>query len=115
VKVVLDANVLLAGFCFQGMCRAVIEVCVDSHEIVLSEYLLDEVRHHLHHTMEHSHEQADQRIEWLRSVASLVTPADVPLDSCVRKKDRHFRGMKRPGSRRQRYAKSIASLTRDTT
>jgi hypothetical protein len=38
---------------------------------------------------------------------------DLRLD--MPEKDRHFRGMKRPGSRRQRYVKSIASLTRDTT
>jgi len=37
VKVVLDSNVLVAGLAFSGICRAIVDVCIDSHHLVLSE------------------------------------------------------------------------------
>ncbi len=43
MKVVLDTNVLIAAFATQGLCHALVEVCVDQHEIVLSPEILKEV------------------------------------------------------------------------
>ena len=43
MKIVLDANVLIAAFATQGLCHAVFELCLDQQEIVLSEPILNEV------------------------------------------------------------------------
>lgn len=43
MKVVLDTNVLMAAFATQGLCHALLEVCIDQHEIVLSLNILKEV------------------------------------------------------------------------
>ena len=42
MRVVLDANVLVAAFATQGLFHAVFELCVDQHEIVVSTAILDE-------------------------------------------------------------------------
>jgi hypothetical protein len=38
---VLDANVVVAAFAVRGLCEPVFELCLDSHEILLSEPLPD--------------------------------------------------------------------------
>jgi predicted nucleic acid-binding protein len=43
VKIVLDANVVIAAFASRGLCESVMELCLHSHEIVLSEELLEEI------------------------------------------------------------------------
>ena len=44
MKIVLDANVVVAAFAARGLCESVFQFCLDSHEILISDPLLDEVR-----------------------------------------------------------------------
>ena len=82
MRVVLDSNVLLAAFGFGGICRAIVEACTDSHQLVLSEPILSEVREHLQDKFRHSPSMADERISFLREAAEIVVPAAVPADAC---------------------------------
>jgi len=43
MKIVLDTNVLIAAFATQGLCHALVELCLDQQEIVLSQEILVEV------------------------------------------------------------------------
>ena len=43
MKIVLDTNVLIAAFATQGLCHAIVELCLDQQEMILSEAILDEV------------------------------------------------------------------------
>jgi putative PIN family toxin of toxin-antitoxin system len=43
MKIVLDTNVLVAAFATQGLCHALVELCLDQQEIVLSQEILLEV------------------------------------------------------------------------
>ena len=43
MKLVLDSNVLVAAFATQGLCHALLEVCIDQHEVLLSPDILKEV------------------------------------------------------------------------
>ena len=43
MKVVLDTNVIVAAFATQGLCHALLELCVDQHEIMISQEILREV------------------------------------------------------------------------
>ena len=47
MKVLLDANVVVAAFAARGLCESLFELCLDSHELVLSEHLLGEIRRNL--------------------------------------------------------------------
>jgi len=82
VKVVLDTNVLVAAFGFGGICRAIVDVCIDAHELVLSEHILAEVHRHLQSKLNHPSSMADQRVSLLREVAEMVTPIAVAADAC---------------------------------
>jgi putative PIN family toxin of toxin-antitoxin system len=44
VKVVLDSNVIVAAFAARGLCGALFELCIDRHTIILSDFILTEVR-----------------------------------------------------------------------
>ena len=43
MKIVLDTNVLIAAFATQGLCHALVELCLDQQEIVMSKEILQEV------------------------------------------------------------------------
>jgi len=82
VRVVLDTNVLLAAFATHGLCEAVLEVCLTAHELVLSEYILRELRRHLTSKLRLPGTHADRIIGFLREHAALVRPSRVPADAC---------------------------------
>ena len=44
MKVVLDTNVLIAAFITKGVCSELLEHCLRRHEIIMSEFILDEFR-----------------------------------------------------------------------
>ena len=69
MRVVRDTNVLIAAFGFGGICRAVVDVCIDSHKLILSEHILVEVRRHLRGKCRHAPSMADQRVSLLRPTA----------------------------------------------
>ena len=82
MKVVLDANVIVAAFGFGGICRSVLDVCLDAQDLILSEYLLDEIHEHLQDKLHHTALMADERVALLRGAARIVDPAPVPPHAC---------------------------------
>ncbi len=98
MKVVLDSNVLLAAFATRGLCEAVMAVCLDQHEIVLSEGILDEVSRHLAGKFKMPPVRVQEIVTFLREHASLVTPADVPPNACRDSDDRFVLGTAAAGA-----------------
>jgi len=47
MKVLLDSNVIIAAFAARGLCKDLFEVCLEHHDIVLSQDLLDEIEKNL--------------------------------------------------------------------
>ena len=82
MRVLADTNVLLAALGFGGICRAVVDVVIDSHELILSEHILEELGRNLREKLNHSAAQAGERVELLRGAARLVEPTPVPDDAC---------------------------------
>ena len=82
MRVVLDANVLLAAFAARGLCEAVFHVCLVRHEIVLSEHILKEVRRNIPLKLKARARDAAEIIALLREVATLVQPARVEATAC---------------------------------
>lgn len=74
----LDTNVLLAGFATRGLCEALLTLCFRDHEVVLSQYILDEVAEHLAGKFKADAERVAFVISFLHGHAQLVTPTDVP-------------------------------------
>jgi putative PIN family toxin of toxin-antitoxin system len=82
MRVVLDANVLLAGFATHGLCEALVVVVLESHHLILSEHLLGEVRRHLTGKFRVPEARSAAIDAFLRSQAELVEPAAVPRKAC---------------------------------
>ena len=47
MKIVLDANVIIAAFASRGLCESIFELCLESHELSLSNFLLNEIETNL--------------------------------------------------------------------
>jgi putative PIN family toxin of toxin-antitoxin system len=87
VKVVLDTSFLLAAFATRGLCEAVLVACLGSHEVVVSEHILRELRRHLTGRLKVPARQADASLAFPREHATLVRPARVPADACCDRDD----------------------------
>jgi putative PIN family toxin of toxin-antitoxin system len=81
MKLVLDANVLLAALITNGACAELLDRCVLRHEIISSDVILADVDEHLRGKFKYSDEDAREAIDVLRSKSVIVTPN--PLESPV--------------------------------
>jgi len=87
MKIVLDTNVVVAAFASRGLCEAIFELCLDSHDIVVSEHLLREIHTALAKKVNVPKKGADGIISLLRDNAILVQPEKLPADICRDPKD----------------------------
>ena len=82
MRIVLDANVVVAAFASHGLCEALFELCLDSQDIVLSEHLLGEVHRSLIKKAAVPRRRADEIINLLRENGILFEPARLPVNVC---------------------------------
>ena len=82
MKVILDANIVVAAFASRGLCESIFELCLDSHEIILSEHLLDEISRNLIKKIKLPKEGVYAIIELLRENSTILTPEPLPPDTC---------------------------------
>lgn len=47
MKILLDTNVWLAAFLTRGFCQELLEYCIESHEVFISDFLLREIEEKL--------------------------------------------------------------------
>ena len=82
MKIVLDANVIIAAFATRGLCESIMEVCLSEHETVLSDGLLDEILRNLRLKIKLPANIVDNIGEFLREHANISIPATLPSDVC---------------------------------
>ena len=82
MRVVLDANVLLAGFGTRGLCEALVSVCLESHHLIVSQHVLSETRRYLTTKFKVPTARADEIIAFLREHAEVVKPTVVVCPAC---------------------------------
>jgi uncharacterized protein len=82
MRVVLDANVVVAAFATRGLCEALLEFCLGTHEILLSGQLLDEVGRNLAKKVKLDRSVIMDIERLLRENATVIQPASVPPDAC---------------------------------
>jgi len=82
MKLVLDANVLIAAFAARGLCESLFELCLEKHELVASAPLLVEVREKLATKLKLPEDRVDEVVEFLDRHSSNVQPAEVPAGAC---------------------------------
>ena len=87
MRVAIDANVLIADAVAPGTCRQVVRHCLAEHELVLSDYILREVRRALVRKFGLSAGNADTAVRLLRGGALMVEPERVERGACRDPKD----------------------------
>ena len=82
MKIVLDANVVIAAFATRGLCESILELCFHSHEIVLSQELLDEILRNLRQKIKLPGGIVNDINNLLREHANIVSPIPLAADLC---------------------------------
>jgi len=83
VKVVADTNVLYAAFIStEGTCAQLLELLIGARALVLSQFILDELRKHLIAKKRLGEPLVDRQIAFLSSSATMVVPATVADSAC---------------------------------
>ena len=82
MKIVLDANVIIAGFAARGLCESILEVCLSEHAIVFSDDLLDEILRNLRLKIKLPENIVDNISEFLREHANFSIPIPLAADVC---------------------------------
>ena len=82
MKIVLDANVVIAAFASRGLCESVVELCLHSHEIVLSEELLEEIVRNLRQKIKLPGNIVEDISKLLREQASMVSSVPLAAEVC---------------------------------
>jgi putative PIN family toxin of toxin-antitoxin system len=83
VRIALDSSVLIAAHISRaGVCAELLEDLLLHHELVTSEFIRGEVGRKLVEKFRFPMREADQVAAFLRRVAVVVEPADLPSDVC---------------------------------
>ncbi|HEX8847642.1 MAG TPA: putative toxin-antitoxin system toxin component, PIN family [Pyrinomonadaceae bacterium] len=82
MRIVLDTNVLIAAFIARGVCHQLLEHCIRNHDLVTSQFILDEVREKLVEKFKYSSETVDEVVRLLRSQMEVVTPTSLDAPVC---------------------------------
>jgi len=82
MKIVLDANVVIAAFATRGLCESILELCFHSNEIMICEDLLDEILRNLRQKIELPGGIVEDIGKLLREHATIVSPIPLATDLC---------------------------------
>ena len=93
MKIVLDANVIIAAFAARGLCESIMEVCLSDQEIVLSDDLIEEILRNLHLKIKLPANIVDNIDELLREHANISIPVPLASDVCRDPDDKKILGL----------------------
>jgi putative PIN family toxin of toxin-antitoxin system len=100
MRVVLDTNVIVAAFATKGLCLDIFEVCLLDHSIIISEYILLEVKEKLIDKIHLPQSSANDIVNYLRDQAEVVIPEELHESVCRDKDDMNIIGTALSGNAR---------------
>lgn len=78
MRLVVDTNVIIAAFISHGVCNELLEHCVLNHDVVLSRFILDELKDKLTNKFKFKTRDAAAVVNLLESRCSIVTTQALP-------------------------------------
>ena len=98
MRIALDSSVLIAAHISRaGVCAELLEDVLLHHELVISRFILEELKRKLVEKFNFPRRDADQVGAFLRRVSIVVEPADLPPDLCRDPTDLPVLGTAVPG------------------
>ncbi len=82
MKVILDANVAIAAAASHGLCESIMELCLEHHEVILCEGILDEIEEKLRKKLKTPKPVIDELLQLLRDHVQILEPVEVPRNAC---------------------------------
>ena len=77
MRLVLDSNVIIAAFAVRGLCHALFEFCLEGHEIILCEEIMEEVKRNLQRKIKVPSSVAAEIESYLRDRTLIMKPVSV--------------------------------------
>ena len=93
MKVILDTNVILAAFAGRGLAHALFELCLEKHEIIISEHILSEVQRNLQKKLKMPKDKIGIIIGYLREFCILSDYKRLDKMTCRDKDDDKILGL----------------------
>jgi putative PIN family toxin of toxin-antitoxin system len=97
MRVVLDANVVIAAAASRGLCEAVFELCLQQHQLVSCTGLIAEIRQKLREKLRLPAGIVTEYLRLLHAYAELLPPAPVQRGVCRDPADEMLLGLVIPG------------------
>ena len=97
MRVVLDANVVVAAFATRGICSALFEYCVENDEIVLCDAIITEIERALVKKVGVPKATAAEVVAYLRANVETLEPEILNAGVCRDKSDLPVLGVARTG------------------
>ncbi len=83
MRIALDSSVLIAANISRaGTCAELLEDLLLHHELVISEFILEELNRKLIEKFHYPQREVNQLVSFLRRVGTIVVPADLPANLC---------------------------------
>ena len=87
MKIVLDTNVLISALITRGVCRDLLEHCVQRHQIIISDFILDELSENLKNKFHFDQPDIKEAITLFNSEMQVVSPATIEKPICRDRQD----------------------------
>ena len=100
MRVVLDTNVIVAAFATKGLCSDIFEICLLDHSIIISEYILLEVKEKLIDKIHLTQSSVNDIVSYLRNQAEVIMPEELHESVCRDKDDINIIGTALSGDAR---------------
>ncbi len=82
MRVVIDSNVAIAAVASRGLCEALMELCLEHHEVVLCDGILAEIEDKLKKKIGVPPAVTSEYLTFLRNNAEICEPEDIPPKVC---------------------------------
>jgi uncharacterized protein len=82
MKIVLDTNVLIAAFITRGICRELLEHCVERHQIIVSDFILNELFDKLKNKFHFDDQEINEVLSLLATEMQMATPMILEKPVC---------------------------------
>jgi len=82
MRVILDTNVILAAFAGRGLAHALFELCLEKHEIIMSEHILSEVQRNLQKKLKMPKDKILMIAEYLKEFCTFSNYKRLDKEAC---------------------------------
>ncbi len=74
MKIVIDTNVYLSAFLTHGLSSRVLDICIDRHEIFISQWIIAEIKDKLRTKFKVKHQDIIRTINFIKSITVKIKP-----------------------------------------